>query len=326
MRAYGVAALLTALLLAGCSSDDPDAEPSGSGLGRRPPAPTVVLEREARPTRPRSSTPTQDLLDWTQGARAGRPTPPPSPATGRSPSPRTATARTLRGPTQATVTAGQARARLRGTHRRRVRRRRGERRRSRSSPGEPPSSTWPRATRSCSTAAATSRRSTAAPGRWAAATCCTRRTDPAAPTAWRRSTWPPATSAITWCAPKRNGFSNARISPGGDSLMTFDDSQPSCRTRRLRRRRHGHRVPRRDPLQGLGRRAARGQPGVVGGPEGRPDRGRPPLRRGRRRLLRPRPGQVRHPRGLRTARRTSPATRSATATRPRSCAGPTTAR
>ncbi|MFN8192953.1 MAG: hypothetical protein U0R80_01555 [Nocardioidaceae bacterium] len=37
------------------------------------------------------------------------------------------------------------------------------------------------------------------------------------------------TSEIAWCAPERNGFSNARISVGGDSMMTFDDSRPSCR-------------------------------------------------------------------------------------------------
>ena len=35
---------------------------------------------------------------------------------------------------------------------------------------------------------------------------------------------------VTWCAPKRHGFSDARISPDGTSLLTFDDSRPSCRT------------------------------------------------------------------------------------------------
>ena len=38
------------------------------------------------------------------------------------------------------------------------------------------------------------------------------------------------TSTLGWCAPKRHGFNGARITPAGDSLMTFDDSQPSCRT------------------------------------------------------------------------------------------------
>ncbi len=33
-----------------------------------------------------------------------------------------------------------------------------------------------------------------------------------------------------WCAPERSGFNTARITPAGDSLLTFDDSQPSCRT------------------------------------------------------------------------------------------------
>jgi hypothetical protein len=33
-----------------------------------------------------------------------------------------------------------------------------------------------------------------------------------------------------WCAPARHGFNNARISPAGDSLLTFDDSRPACRS------------------------------------------------------------------------------------------------
>lgn len=33
-----------------------------------------------------------------------------------------------------------------------------------------------------------------------------------------------------WCAPARHGFNSARITPAGDSLLTFDDSQPACRT------------------------------------------------------------------------------------------------
>ena len=35
---------------------------------------------------------------------------------------------------------------------------------------------------------------------------------------------------VAWCAPKRHGFSDARITPDGTSLLTFDDDRPSCRT------------------------------------------------------------------------------------------------
>lgn len=36
---------------------------------------------------------------------------------------------------------------------------------------------------------------------------------------------------VTWCAPKRHGFSNVAASPAGTALMTFDDKRPvSCRT------------------------------------------------------------------------------------------------
>lgn len=37
-------------------------------------------------------------------------------------------------------------------------------------------------------------------------------------------------STLGWCAPKRHGFNGARATPYGDSVMTFDDSRPSCRT------------------------------------------------------------------------------------------------
>ena len=37
-------------------------------------------------------------------------------------------------------------------------------------------------------------------------------------------------STLGWCAPKRSGFNDARVTPAGASLLTFDDSQPSCRT------------------------------------------------------------------------------------------------
>jgi hypothetical protein len=34
-----------------------------------------------------------------------------------------------------------------------------------------------------------------------------------------------------WCAPQRQGFNGARISPAGDTLLTFDDRRPvACRT------------------------------------------------------------------------------------------------
>jgi hypothetical protein len=35
---------------------------------------------------------------------------------------------------------------------------------------------------------------------------------------------------VGYCAPKRHGFSRAAITAAGESLMTFDDHQPSCRT------------------------------------------------------------------------------------------------
>ncbi|ABL83912.1 MULTISPECIES: hypothetical protein [unclassified Nocardioides] len=37
-------------------------------------------------------------------------------------------------------------------------------------------------------------------------------------------------SEVGWCAPKRHGFNDARITPAGTSLLSFDDGQPSCRT------------------------------------------------------------------------------------------------
>lgn len=39
-----------------------------------------------------------------------------------------------------------------------------------------------------------------------------------------------ATSTLGWCAPPRHGFNAGRITPYGDSVLTFDDSRPSCRT------------------------------------------------------------------------------------------------
>ena len=39
-----------------------------------------------------------------------------------------------------------------------------------------------------------------------------------------------ATSTLGWCAPPRTGFNAGRITPYGDSVLSFDDSRPSCRT------------------------------------------------------------------------------------------------
>lgn len=38
------------------------------------------------------------------------------------------------------------------------------------------------------------------------------------------------TSTLGWCAPPRHGFTNVLAAGGTTSMMTFDDSQPSCRT------------------------------------------------------------------------------------------------
>ena len=37
-------------------------------------------------------------------------------------------------------------------------------------------------------------------------------------------------STLSWCAPARHGFTNVLAAGGQTSMMTFDDSQPSCRT------------------------------------------------------------------------------------------------
>ncbi|MGZ8738869.1 MAG: hypothetical protein ACXWW7_17015, partial [Nocardioides sp.] len=37
-------------------------------------------------------------------------------------------------------------------------------------------------------------------------------------------------STTDWCAPPRNGFSGARVTPEGIALLAFDDQRPSCRT------------------------------------------------------------------------------------------------
>ena len=35
---------------------------------------------------------------------------------------------------------------------------------------------------------------------------------------------------VAWCAPRRHGFNAAQVGPGGDSVLTFDDGTPACRT------------------------------------------------------------------------------------------------
>ena len=37
-------------------------------------------------------------------------------------------------------------------------------------------------------------------------------------------------SSLGWCAQPRHGFNSAEITPAGESLLTFDDSRPACRT------------------------------------------------------------------------------------------------
>ncbi|MEZ5193029.1 MAG: hypothetical protein R2734_11290 [Nocardioides sp.] len=41
---------------------------------------------------------------------------------------------------------------------------------------------------------------------------------------------PAGTGRQMWCAPARHGFTDARVTRWGTSLLTFDDAQPSCRT------------------------------------------------------------------------------------------------
>lgn len=41
---------------------------------------------------------------------------------------------------------------------------------------------------------------------------------------------PGGTSTVAWCAPPRHGFNQARTTAEGDTLLAFDDAQPSCRT------------------------------------------------------------------------------------------------
>lgn len=56
---------------------------------------------------------------------------------------------------------------------------------------------------------------------------------PARPRAYclASSDLPTGATVPAWCAPQRHGFTNARIGADGElSVMTFDDSRPSCRT------------------------------------------------------------------------------------------------
>ncbi len=38
------------------------------------------------------------------------------------------------------------------------------------------------------------------------------------------------TSAVTWCAPAKQGFNAAHVTPDAVSVLSFDDAKPSCRT------------------------------------------------------------------------------------------------
>ena len=117
----------------------------------------------------------------------------------------------------------------------------------------------------------------AGPGRSGrSARCSTPPRGPAAPTASPRSTSAPAEvhGGLVHAGP-RHGFNDARITSAGTSVLTFDDQRPFLPHRRGGDRHRAHPVPRRDGVQGLGRRAARRWRGLVGGAAAR-TRSRPP--------------------------------------------------
>ena len=149
-----------------------------------------------------------------------------------------------------------------------------------------------------------------------AARCSTPPSGRAAPTAWPRSTWPPG-------SPRRAGARRrvtASTTPGSPrpatSVLTFDDQRPSCRTVGGGDRHRAHPVPRRHGVQGLGRRAARRRRGLVGGAaartRSRPRSSSPGSATGTSTSAPARPAAWSRARD----RRTSCASRSATATRP----------
>lgn len=226
MRSYGVAALVTALLLAGCQSGEPDARPSASGSASSSsggPSSSGASASDS-PT----GDPTTDLLEWSKA-----PGPVTDTTTVSGDWTLTVTAKgdraLLRGPTEATVTAGArgrvSEALIDGEYAVVVVSDKLEEQPARATVvdlatgasyvldgrGEVPTvngGTW-------ALGQGHVLHATYGPGR----AYCLASVDLAS-----------RTSTIAWCAPARQGFSNARIAPGGDSLMTFDDSQPSCRS------------------------------------------------------------------------------------------------
>ena len=124
---------------------------------------------------------------------------------------------------------------------------------------------------------------------------CTPRSDRAAPTAWPSVDLATRTSTLGWCAPQRHGFNDARITPAGTPLLTFDDAgRPAAPS--TERRRHGSTpFPGVAGVHGLGRRRHRGRRGLVGGPEGARIEEAHFYARRRRGLLRPRPRHGRQP-------------------------------
>ena len=225
MRAYAAAALLTALALAGCSPDDPVAEPSGSTTPST--SSSAASSSASSSDAPEVVDADQDLLDW---ARVPGPVRDTTTASGDWTLTVSANGdrAQLRGPTQATVTPGK---------------------RGRISEGlidreyavvvvadelevQPGRATViDLATGDSFILDGGSEVPTVNGGTWALGDGHLLHATYGPGRAYCLASVDLATraSALAWCAPKRNGFSNARISPGGDSLMTFDDSQPSCR-------------------------------------------------------------------------------------------------
>jgi hypothetical protein len=226
VRAYAAAALLTALALAGCSPDDPVAEPS-----KPPPTSSATASSPASASPsdvPEVVDPTLARLDWT-------------PAPGRVSDTITVAGdwtltvtekgdrALLRGPTQATVIAGRrgriSEALIDGKYAVIVVSDKLE-----EQPGR--ATVVDLATGDSFTLDGGSDVPTVNGGTWALGEGHVLHATYGPGRAYCLASVDLASgdSTITWCAPARNGFSNARIAPGGDSLMTFDDSQPSCRS------------------------------------------------------------------------------------------------
>ena len=95
----------------------------------------------------------------------------------------------------------------------------------------------------------------AAPGRSAATPSLHATVAPTAPTAWPRSTSRPAPDRRL-VRRASHGFNAAHVTAAGDSLLTFDDAQPSCRTVGPSPAATFDAVPGRPRLQGLGGRCS----------------------------------------------------------------------